>query len=144
MSTSFKTIIKDATMKLNQVTLPVKNISLSTDFYRRLGFLQIVDTPHYARFSCPNDGATFSLSLEQGLAEDNRYGAVIYFEHKELDVWVEEAQQRGIQFAQLPAEQSYLWREAALYDPSGNKIKLYWAGENRLNPPWRVERKYTE
>jgi hypothetical protein len=35
---------------------------------------------------------------------------------------------------------SYLWREAVLHDPSGNKIKLYWAGENRLNPPWRVER----
>ena len=131
-------------MNLNQVTLPVKNMSLSTDFYRRLGFLHIVDTPHYARFACPNDGATFSLSLEQGLADNNRHGAVIYFEHKELDAWVEEAQQRGIQFAQLPTDQSYLWREAALFDPSGNKIKLYWAGENRLNPPWRVERKYTE
>ena len=131
-------------MNLNQVTLPVKDMEVSTDFYRRLGFLHIVDTPHYARFACPDDGATFSLSLEVDLPDNNQHGAVIYFEHHELDTWVAEIQQRGIQFEQLPTEQSYLWREAMLRDPSGNKIKLYWAGENRLNPPWRVERKYSE
>jgi len=131
-------------MNLNQVTLPVKDMEISTDFYRRLGFLHIVDTPHYARFACPDDGATFSLSLEVDLPDNNHHGAVIYFEHQELDTWVAEIQQRGIQFEQLPTEQSYLWREAMLRDPSGNKIKLYWAGENRLNPPWRVEKKYPE
>lgn len=40
---------------------------------------------------------------------------------------------------QEPTNMDYLWREAVLHDPSGNRIKLYWAGENRLNPPWRVE-----
>ena len=130
-------------MNLNQVTLPVRDMDVSTEFYRRLGFLQIVDTPHYARFACPDDGATFSLSLDEELADNkNLNGAVIYFEHQELDAWVAEVQQRGIQFEQLPTEQSYLWREASLRDPSGNKIKLYWAGENRLNPPWRVEKTY--
>ena len=130
-------------MNLNQVTLPVKDMEISTEFYRRLGFLQIVDSPHYARFSCPDDGATFSLSLEIDLLDNNsKSGAVIYFEHQELDAWVAEIQQRGIEFDQLPTDQSYLWREATLSDPSGNKIKLYWAGENRLNPPWRVEKKY--
>jgi len=44
-----------------------------------------------------------------------------------------------LEFIELPNEKSYLWREAILKDPSGNKIKLYWAGENRLNPPWRVD-----
>jgi hypothetical protein len=39
------------------------------------------------------------------------------------------------------ADRPYLWREAVLRDPSGNRIKLYHAGENRLNPPWRVERR---
>jgi len=129
-------------MNLNQVTLPVKNMEMSTDFYRRLGFLQIVDTPHYVRFSCPDGGATFSLSLEEDLPDNNQHGAVIYFEHSELDMWVEEIQQRGIELEQSPTDQSYLWREAILRDPSGNKIKLYWAGENRLNPPWLVEKKY--
>lgn len=32
-------------MNLNQVTLPVDNMARATAFYRRLGFLYIVDTP---------------------------------------------------------------------------------------------------
>jgi hypothetical protein len=32
----------------------------------------------------------------------------------------------------------YLWREAFLRDPDGNVIVLFSAGENRLNPPWRL------
>lgn len=37
-------------MNLNQVTLPVADMDAATAFYRLLGFTQIVDTPHYARF----------------------------------------------------------------------------------------------
>jgi catechol 2,3-dioxygenase-like lactoylglutathione lyase family enzyme len=124
-------------MNLNQVTLPVKDMKLSTEFYRRLGFLHIVDTPHYARFSCPDDGASFSLSLEKS---DFNNGVVIYFEHEQLDQWIAELEQQGIKFEQQAQDESYLWREAVLLDPSGNKIKLYWAGKNRLYPPWRVEK----
>jgi len=124
-------------MDLNQVTLPVKNMEKAADFYRKLGFIQIVDTPHYARFECPEGNASFSLSLD-----NNEYhnGSIIYFEHQALDEWVTELKKKGISFEQEPEDQTYLWREAVLVDPSGNKIKLYWAGENRLNPPWRVER----
>jgi len=134
-------------MNLNQVTLTVINMDESTEFYRRLGFLQIVDTPHYARFACPNEGATFSLSLAETdslTTAKNKLssGTTIYFEHEKLDEWITTVQSRGIEFEQLPISQPYLWREAILIDPSGNKIKLYWAGENRLNPPWRVEKKY--
>jgi hypothetical protein len=32
------------------------------------------------------------------------------------------------------------WERIKL-EPSGNKIKLYPAGESRLHPPWRVERR---
>ena len=39
-------------MNLNQVTLPTNDMEKTTEFYRRMGFLQIVDTPHYARFEC--------------------------------------------------------------------------------------------
>ena len=136
-------------MNLNQVTLTVINMDESTEFYRRLGFLQIVDTPHYARFACPNEGATFSLSLAETDSLTNTQnklssGTTVYFEHEKLDEWVTTVQSRGIEFKQLPISQPYLWREAILTDPSGNKIKLYWAGENRLNPPWRVEKKYQE
>jgi catechol 2,3-dioxygenase-like lactoylglutathione lyase family enzyme len=123
-------------MVLNQVTLPVKDIEKANDFYRILGFIQIVDTPHYSRFECPEGDATFSLSLEN---TEFVNGTVIYFEHKELDKWVLRIKEKGIVFAQDPTDERYLWREAVLYDPSGNKIKLYWAGDNRRNPPWRVK-----
>lgn len=121
-------------MEMNQVTLPVSDIALANEFYRRLGFTQIVESPHYSRFECPG-GASFSLSLDE---EEFSNGTVVYFENEALDEWVESLVVAGIEFDQLPQDESYLWREAVVHDPSGNKIKLYWAGENRLNPPWRV------
>ena len=128
-------------MNLNQVTLPVGDMNEAAGFYRKLGFTQIVDTPHYARFECPEGGSTFSLSLDSGSFTN---GAVIYFECEKLDEWVARLQARGIAFEQEPTDQPYLWREALLRDPSGNRIKLYWAGDNRLYPPWRVERREPE
>lgn len=124
-------------MNLNQVTLPVDDMKAATAFYRRLGFTQIVDTPHYARFECPEGDSTFSLSLSED-AFDN--GAIIYFNSDRLDEWVADLVEIGIEFDQLPTDMRYLWREAVLRDPSGNRIKLYHAGENRRHPPWRVER----
>lgn len=125
-------------MNLNQVTLPVTEMESAAAFYRKLGFTQIVDTPHYARFECSDGGATFSLSLTDERFEN---GAVVYFESDRLDEWVAELAARGIEFDQMPTDMRYLWREAILHDPSGNRIKLYHAGENRRNPPWRVERR---
>ena len=63
---------------------------------------------------------------------------MIYFEHEALDELYTSLVEKGIRFEQ-PTQQRYLWKEAILRDPSGNKIKLYWAGENRVNPPWKVE-----
>lgn len=125
-------------MKMNQVTLPVIDMAAATRFYRNMGFLQIVDEPHYARFECTDGGATFSLMLDE---EPFLNGSVIYFEDEHLDERVAELTAKGFLFDQLPVDMDYLWREASLHDPSGNKIKLYWAGEYRLNPPWRVERR---
>ena len=125
-------------MNLNQVTLPVSDMEKASDFYLRMGFLQIVDTPHYARFECPG-GSSFSLSLSK---EAFHNGAIVYFEHAELDEWVSELIEKGFEFEQLPTDMRYRWREAVLSDPSNNTIKLYWAGEDRLYPPWRVEKSY--
>ena len=127
-------------MNLNQVTLPVRDMQQACAFYLTLGFTQIVDTAHYARFACPEGDATFSLSLTTARFEN---GATIYFEHQALDEWVASLKLKGIVFEQKPTDQRFLWREALLFDPSGNKIKLYWAGDNRLNPPWRVEKRLT-
>ena len=123
-------------MNLNQITVPVKNMLEAVAFYQKLGFTLIVDTAHYARFECPDGDATFSLDLDE---DDYANGAVIYFEHSELDNWVNRLVEQGIEFDSMPEDQRYLWREAVLFDPSGNRIKLYWAGENRKNPPWRVK-----
>ena len=52
---------------------------------------------------------------------------------------IEFYQKLGLEFEIDPIDQSWLWRESYLRDPDGNKICLYYAGENRLNPPWRVK-----
>ncbi|MBB1507881.1 VOC family protein [Pseudoalteromonas sp. SG41-1] len=122
-------------MNLNQITLPVCDIEKANQFYLAMGFTQIVKTDHYSRFECPNK-ATFSLLLTDDVFSN---GAVIYFESAELEKWVASLKAKGFEFESAITEQRYLWREAVLKDPSGNKIKLYWAGCNRLNPPWRVE-----
>ncbi|WP_380736133.1 VOC family protein [Simiduia curdlanivorans] len=122
-------------MNLNQVTLPVSDMPLAAAFYRKMGFVQIVDTPHYARFECSDGGSTFSLSLAE---EGFNNGSVIYFEDEQIDELVGRLEAKGFCFEAAPTDKRYLWREAVLRDPSGNKIILYWAGKNRLNPPWRV------
>ncbi|MFT6268018.1 MAG: catechol 2,3-dioxygenase-like lactoylglutathione lyase family enzyme [Alphaproteobacteria bacterium] len=122
-------------MNLNQVTLATSNIAETKAFYQLLGFTLIVDTPHYLRFACPLGEASFSFMLEQGVMSST----TIYFEYEELDKWVDGLVKKGVEFVELPADKPYLWREAILNDPSGNKIKLFWAGENRLNPPWKVQ-----
>lgn len=122
-------------MNLNQVTLPVDDLPACCAFYRLLGFTQIVDTAHYARFECPEGGSTFSLHRTEHVPES---GVVVYFECEELDDWCHRLVEQGIEFEYLPRDEPWLWREAALRDPAGNQLKLYWAGENRRHPPWRV------
>ncbi|MCK6264382.1 VOC family protein [Vibrio sp. ZSDE26] len=125
-------------MNLNQVTLAVHDIDLAIEFYTKLGLIQIVADDHYARFSLPDGNASFSVYLDPA-KENLDCRGVIYFEHQELDKLVADLKELGVQFDQEPTMQPYLWKEASLSDPSGNKIKLYWAGENRLNPPWKME-----
>lgn len=123
-------------MNLNQVTLPCTDLDASVAFYRKLGFRQIVSTPpHYARFEC-GSGATFSLHLTPGPLPES--GVVVYFEVEALDDAVAWLVAEGIDFDSLPADQPWLWREATLRDPAGNRLCLYFAGPNRRNPPWRI------
>lgn len=124
-------------MNLNQVTVSVKNIEKSIAFYEKLGLILIVKSPHYARFECPEGDATFSIHLNAKVCAAN--GTVVYFELTDLNKKVEELLEKGIQFDQLPTNQTYLWREASLRDPDDNHIILFYAGENRKNPPWRIK-----
>ena len=124
-------------MNLNQVTVPALDVAASVAFYRKLGLKLIVEAlPRYARFECPDGEATFSVHRVETLPGAN--GVVVYFEHEHLDEWVAELQAAGLEFAELPADQSWLWREARLRDPAGNQLILYHAGANRKHPPWRL------
>lgn len=126
-------------MNLNQVTVPSLNIDLSISFYEKLGLNLIVKAlPHYARFECLNGGATFSLHQVNQLPKGE--GISVYFECDDLDERVEKLKQSGIIFDLEPTNQNWLWREARLKDPDGNQLILYFAGENRLNPPWRINK----
>ena len=122
-------------MRLNQVTVTVADIEIATAFYVGLGLKLIVKSPHYARFLCPEGDSTFSIHIGEVSAKP---GTVVYFESERLDSLVEELKLSGIVFDSAPKDQRWLWREARLRDPSGNPICVFQAGENRLNPPWRL------
>lgn len=124
-------------MNLNQITLPITDFDRSVAFYRDMGFTLIVHSPpRYARFECPVDDSTFSLhAVDQPTGNT---GVVVYFECSDLDAKVAALRAAGFEFAKLPTDERWLWREARLTDPSGNVVCLYWAGDNRKSPPWRV------
>lgn len=124
-------------MNLNQVTLPAVDMARSVNFYRRMGFKQIVDAPHYARFECPAGDATFSLHRVQQIGQETH--VVVYFETPEVDAEVRRLQEAGFGFTQLPRDEPWLWREARLADPDGNVLCLFRAGEFRKNPPWKLK-----
>jgi len=124
-------------MNLNQVTVPVLNVSRSIAFYSQLGMRLIVEAlPDYARFELPAGQATFSVHRVESLPAGE--GVWIYFESDRLDAWVAELQEVGVRFEQEPEDKPWLWREARLQDPDGNRLILYHAGRNRKEPPWRI------
>lgn len=124
-------------MNLNQITVPSLDISTSITFYKLLGLQLIVESqPNYARFECMEGTSTFSIHLVEALPQGD--GVTVYFETAHLDLEVARLRENGIAFDLLPTDQTWLWREARLKDPDGNKIILYFAGDNRKNPPWRI------
>lgn len=125
-------------MNLNQVTIPSHDLAASVRFYQAIGLRLIVDSvPRYARFECPVGDSTFSVHHVDGAIAGE--GVSVYFECEDLDERVSELLGRGIVFDLEPTDQRWLWREAHLRDPDGNRVILYRAGANRKYPPWRLE-----
>src|SRR5215469_8876172 len=124
-------------MRLNQVTVPARDLDESVAFYRKLGFRLIVKNDHYARFEIGDGASTFSLHLDPGNRDAAR-GPQLYFECDDLDERVSALKEAGIVFDGEPVDQSWLWREAWFSDPAGNRLCLYFAGDNRRFPPWRL------
>lgn len=124
-------------LDLNQVTVSVRNIEKSIEFYQALGLKLIVKAlPRYARFECMGGNSTFSLHESDESGTNNIW---LYFETETLDDDINKLQEKGIVFESLPVDQPWLWREARLKDPDGNLLILYHAGHNRKSPPWRLD-----
>ncbi len=124
-------------MNLNQITVPSLDLARSIPFYQTLGLKLIVESlPYYARFECTDGNSTFSLQQVEQLPEGD--GIHIYFECKNLDEYVHELISKGIEFEEMPNDKRWLWREARIKDPDNNQLILYYAGDNRLNPPWKL------
>lgn len=125
-------------INLNQVTLPALDLEESIDFYTRFGLEIIVNSPetHYARFEIPGGDATLSLySQSRAVREPSVH---VYFETADPEKVVSKLRERGIEAIEPLEDKPWLWREAWFVDPSGNRLCIYYAGENRKNPPWRV------
>ena len=126
-------------MNLNQVTIQSKNLILSVDFYLKLGLELIVDSrPRYVRFSCSHGESTFSISHSKSPKANTN---TLYFEVFKIDKTFKNLTQKGIETNNSPKDKSWLWREFDLSDPDGHRLKIYTAGKNRKNPPWRIKQK---
>lgn len=124
-------------MNLNQVTIYSTDVPASVEFYTKLGLRLIVDAaPRYVRFECPDGDATLSVNHTETSTVSE---TIIYFECENLDAKVEELKSLGLKFESDSTDQPWLWRQSYLRDPGGNRVCLYYAGENRKNPPWRVK-----
>jgi catechol 2,3-dioxygenase-like lactoylglutathione lyase family enzyme len=133
-------------MNLNQVTIYSARPVETVEFFEKLGLIRIVDSlPRYARLECPDGESTLSVNIDPEVAETRPVGSVssstivLYFECDDLDSEVERLKSLGLEFDEDPADRDWLWRQAYLRDPNGNKICLFRAGQNRKNPPWRVK-----
>ena len=128
-------------LRLNQITLAAKDMAASVLFYEKLGLKRIVDSaPRYVRFEFPDDGqgtqATLSLHTAQTDFTPTPDIPLIYFEVDDVEAFLAE---KDLKPLTTPEMKSYLWFEADIEDPSGNRIRLFTAGENRRFPPWRTE-----
>jgi catechol 2,3-dioxygenase-like lactoylglutathione lyase family enzyme len=125
-------------MNLNQVTIYSQKPVETVEFFEKLGLRRIVDSlPRYARLECPDGESTLSVNIDENVTPTR--SIVLYFECDDLDARVSELKSAGLEFDEDPADRPWLWRQAYLKDPNGNKICLFHAGNNRKNPPWRVQ-----
>ena len=124
-------------MNLNPVTISSLDVKKSTEFYKTLGLKLIVDAlPRYVRLECPDGESTFSISKVEELP--NRNKITLYFEVNNLSQTVSELKEKDITFNTEIAEQPWLWRDIHLKDPDGHNLIIFNAGDNRKNPPWRI------
>ena len=124
-------------MNLNQATIYSAKPIETVEFFQTLGLRLIVDSlPRYARLECTDGEATLSVNIADEVPAANQ--VVLYFECDDVDTEVARLKSLGLEFIQDPRDEEWLWRQAYLLDPNGNKICLFHAGVNRRHPPWRI------
>jgi len=90
----------------------------------------------HARLKCPDGESTLSVNIAENVVANE--SSTLYFECDDLDAKVTELKRLGLKFDEDPTDRPWLWRQAYLKDPNRNKICLFYAGENRKNPLWRL------
>ena len=111
-------------MNLNQVTIYSSKPAETVEFFKKLGLILIVDSlPRYARLECPEGEAT--LSINHSDADPSPNNIVLYLECQDLDSEVQWLNSPWLKFDQESTDQTWLWREAYLRDPNGNKLCLF-------------------
>ena len=91
-------------LNLNQITISVKDVESSIEFYQKLGLQLLVKSlPKYARFECLAGDATFSLHQSDEKINDSTW---VYFETETLDEAVKKLIDVGIEFESLPTDQT--------------------------------------
>lgn len=124
-------------MRLSHVTLQVSDIARSRAFYLGLGFKPIVLEDHYCRFLTSGD-ATVSIERHEGVINSGVEIGIEFETAAALDSYVVGLAANTNQFAHPLKDQSWLWREARVRDPDGHTLLLFFAGEAKLDPPWKV------
>ncbi len=124
-------------MRLSHVTLHVTDIAGSRAFYERLGFVLIVAADHYCRFVV-GAGTTLSLEAHDGPLAPAAMICIEFDTCSALDREIARLDSAGIAIAEMPNDKTWLWREARLIDPDGHVLVYFFAGDNKLDPPWRV------
>lgn len=123
-------------MDMNQVAVEARDFNEALAFYSKIGLRLIVsERDEYARFELPSGSSTFSLYVSDQPVVGN---TVLYFEVDDVDQKFTELCKLGIKFESPPTDQTYRWRTAHFADPTGNKLCLFHAGNERRFPPWRL------
>ena len=126
-------------MNLNQVTIESADVNRSVQFYLKLGLQLIVDSrPRYVRFARPDGDSTFSVSHNDQASSGT---TTLYFEVDNVAKTIAQLKQQGLSEVKTPKDQRWLWLESEMEDPDGHHLKIYTAGANRKNPPWRINNK---
>jgi hypothetical protein len=82
--------------------------------------------------------ATLSIQQHDGPIMPAAEIGIEFDSAEALDAEIARLQAIGLVFLNGPIDRDWLWRDAKLADPDGHVLLYFFAGENKLNPPWRV------